>query len=94
MIIFTCLNVAVLYYKNRRKQQHRAQILAPYTFTNTFEANKDFKDSGDGLRSWVELGDNHPDFVYTYWMFRAMMQVVCICIHIIIGPLSWPQQSF
>ncbi|KAL9710558.1 hypothetical protein Ac2012v2_006094 [Leucoagaricus gongylophorus] len=66
MIIFTCLNVAVLYYKNRRKQQHRAQILAPYTFTNTFEANKDFKDSGDGLRSWVELGDNHPDFVYTY----------------------------
>lgn len=56
-IVLTCLNVAVLYYKNKRKQRQRAEILAPYA---------DEKETDGGLRAWVELGDKHPDFVYSY----------------------------
>jgi hypothetical protein len=57
MIALAFLNVAVLYYKNRRKEKLRTELLAPYA---------DEKESDGGLRAWVELGDKHPDFVYSY----------------------------
>jgi len=66
MIVFTCLNAAVLYYKNKRKQHDRGQIIAAHGFITVSGAEQDLKDPDDELRSWVELGDKHPDFVYTY----------------------------
>ncbi|KXN92712.1 hypothetical protein AN958_06990 [Leucoagaricus sp. SymC.cos] len=56
-VVFTALNVAILYYKNQRKRRLRAEILAPYAGE---------KEPDGGLRAWVELGDKHPDFIYSY----------------------------
>lgn len=57
VVLLPALNVAVLRYKNQQKRKHRAEILAPYVSE---------KEPDGGLRAWMELGDKHPDFVYSY----------------------------
>jgi len=57
VVILPALNVAVLHYKNQRKRRLRAEILAPYVTE---------KEPDGGLRAWMELGDKHPDFIYTF----------------------------
>ena len=52
------LNVAYLSWRNRAKKrpEERAKLLGKY--------KGDDEDVG-GLDAWIELGDRHPDFVYT-----------------------------
>jgi len=57
VVTLPALNVAVLRYMNQQKRQRRAEILAPYVTE---------KEPDGGLRAWMELGDKHPDFVYSY----------------------------
>ncbi len=57
LIVLSALNVVILHYKNQRKRRLRDQILAPYVSE---------KESDGGLRAYVELGDKHPDFTYTF----------------------------
>jgi sugar phosphate permease len=57
IVALAVTNVAVLHFKNKRKQQNRDKILAPYM---------DEKDPDAPLRAWMELGDKHPDFVYSF----------------------------
>ncbi|KAF9447487.1 MFS general substrate transporter [Macrolepiota fuliginosa MF-IS2] len=56
-IVLVFINFAILHYKNQRKRRLRTELLAPYT---------DEKESDGGLKAWMELGDKHPDFVYSY----------------------------
>jgi len=55
IVIFgAIINVIYLRYKNKEKIRRRDEILAPYAEM----------EEGD-KRAWLELGDKHPDFVYT-----------------------------
>ena len=54
------INMAYLSWRNKEKKRPevRAKLLEKYERTGDKE--------GDGeLRAWMELGDQHPDFVYT-----------------------------
>ena len=57
------MNVAYLSWRNKvkRRPEVRAKLLSQYPSV---------KKEGDngGLRAWMELGDRHPDFVYTLWI--------------------------
>ena len=54
-------NVAYLSWRNKVKKRPgvRAKLLEKY-----LTAGKENEDDG-GLKAWIELGDRHPDFVYT-----------------------------
>ena len=53
------VNVAYLSWRNKVKKrpEERAKLLGKY--------KGDDDDDKGGLDSWMELGDRHPDFVYT-----------------------------
>ena len=56
-----CLvNVAYLSWRNKVKKRPevRAKLLEKY-----MTADKESEDGG--LEAWIELGDRHPDFMYT-----------------------------
>lgn len=57
-MLFAVLNVFYIRWAQRRKEQRRNALLAPYTT----DASGMMEGSGD--RAWVELGDRHPDFKY------------------------------
>lgn len=48
------VNAAFLTRMNTKKRLNRDKLLAPY-----------IDDKDGGVRAWMELGDEHPDFVYT-----------------------------
>ena len=50
------LNVVYLSFKNKSKNRigRREELLEKYN-----------EDEDGGLRAWMELGDEHPDFRYT-----------------------------
>jgi hypothetical protein len=56
-----CLvNVAYLSWRNKVKKRPgvREKLLEKYVIAG--------KECGDGgLKAWIELGDQHPDFMYT-----------------------------
>jgi hypothetical protein len=55
--------VAYLSFRNKDKKrpEERAKLLEKYVVVN-----KQGDDCDDGnLTAWIELGDRHPDFVYT-----------------------------
>ena len=56
IVLGSLLNVAYLSRKNKSKTRigRREELLDSYN-----------KDGDDGLRAWMELGDEHPDFQYT-----------------------------
>ena len=61
IIVGTLINMAQLSWRNKVKKRPevRAKMLQKYV-----SAEKDTADDG-GSRAWIELGDRHPDFVYT-----------------------------
>ena len=65
VLVFTCTltNMAYLSWRNKSKthQGIRAKLLEKYV--------ADEKGEDGRLRAWMELGDRHPDFVYTLWIF-------------------------
>ena len=62
IIVLALVNVAYLSWRNKVKKrpEERAKLLAKYC-----KAKDDADDGGGGLDAWMELGDRHPDFVYT-----------------------------
>jgi len=56
VILGSLVNVAYLSRKNKLKTRigRREELLEKYT-----------NDKDGGLRAWMELGDEHPDFRYT-----------------------------
>lgn len=58
VVVLAIVNGLYLRRQNRLKKERRAQILAPYL--------EDGKSEDGGERAWMELGDRHPDFTYTY----------------------------
>ena len=50
----------MLMHQNKVKKLKSDEILAPYIKEGDKESEKD-----GGLEAWMELGDRHPDFVYT-----------------------------
>ncbi|KAF9451878.1 MFS general substrate transporter [Macrolepiota fuliginosa MF-IS2] len=59
VIVLVFVNAAVLHHKSQKKRRLRTKLLAPYV-------HDDEKESDGGLKAWIELGDRHPDFVYSY----------------------------
>lgn len=59
IIVVSILNILYLRWANKQKRIHRAELLAAY-------ADEGRSDGGD--RAWKELGDRHPDFIYSYWI--------------------------
>ena len=57
----TLVNMAYLSWRNKVKKRPgvRTKLLQKYA-----TAEKEIADDG-GLGAWIELGDRHPDFVYT-----------------------------
>jgi hypothetical protein len=55
--------VAYLSYRNKVKKrpEERAKLLEKYVVLAT---KKQGEDDDEKLKSWIELGDRHPDFVY------------------------------
>ena len=62
MIVGTIINMAQLSWRNKVKKRPgvRAKLLQKYV-----SAEKGIADDDGGLSAWIELGDRHPDFVYT-----------------------------
>ncbi|KAK7056857.1 hypothetical protein VNI00_002574 [Paramarasmius palmivorus] len=57
IVVLAIINALYLSRQNRLKKERRAEILAPY-------ATAEEPDGGE--RAWMDLGDRHPDFKYTY----------------------------
>ena len=55
------VNIAYLSWRNKVKKrpEERGKLLDKYNKGN------DDDDNEKGLDAWMELGDRHPDFVYT-----------------------------
>ena len=55
--------MAYLSWRNKVKKrpEERAKLLDKYNL----KGNDNDDDDKGGLDAWVELGDRHPDFVYT-----------------------------
>jgi predicted MFS family arabinose efflux permease len=62
VIVISLVNMAYLSFRNKAKKQpeKRAELLDKYMVANERGEYDDGK-----LRAWIELGDRHPDFVYT-----------------------------
>ena len=62
IVVGSFVNVAYLSWRNKVKKrpEERAKLLDKY---------KGNDDGEGGLDAWMELGDRHPDFVYTLWVF-------------------------
>ncbi|KAK7462345.1 hypothetical protein VKT23_007946 [Stygiomarasmius scandens] len=58
VILTSALNALILSRANRLKREKRIELLAPYLEHGSVEPD-------GGLKAWVELGDKHPDYVYT-----------------------------
>ena len=68
VVVGSLVNMAYLSWRNKVKQrpEERARLLEKYVVTDKEGATADDDDDDDGrLDAWMELGDRHPDFVYT-----------------------------
>jgi len=63
IVVISLINMAYLSFKNKVKKRpgERAKLLDRYMVDNNTRGEDDTKK----LRAWIELGDRHPDFVYT-----------------------------
>ena len=61
-LVLSLVNVAYLSLRNKVKKrpEERAELLEKYIALGNKQAEEDGKS-----RAWIELGDRHPDFVYT-----------------------------
>jgi hypothetical protein len=59
VVVGSLINIAYLSWRNKIKKRpgERAKLLEKYVVTDD--------DDDGGLKAWMELGDRHPDFVYT-----------------------------
>jgi len=62
IVVISFVAVAYLSLRNKIKKRpgERAKLLEKYLVTD-----KQGEDDDGNLRAWIELGDRHPDFVYT-----------------------------
>ena len=68
VVLGSFVNMAYLSWRNKVKKrpEERAKLLEKYIVADKQDGGND--DDG-GLDAWLELGDRHPDFVYTLWVF-------------------------
>ena len=73
VVLISLVNVAYLSKRNKIKKRpgERAKLLDKYVVANKQGEEED--DDGK-LRAWIELGDRHPDFVYTLWSWMEPFQ--------------------
>ena len=59
------MNMAYLSWRNKVKKRPgvREKLLEKHVVAAA--TDKEGVDDGGGLSAWIELGDRHPDFVYT-----------------------------
>ena len=59
MFVGSLMNMAYLSWRNKVKKRPgvRTKLLQKYAVAE--------KEIDGGLNAWIELGDRHPDFVYT-----------------------------
>ena len=58
--------MAYLSWRNKVKKRPGVRTKLLQKYAALAAANKETDDGGDGgLSAWIELGDRHPDFVYT-----------------------------
>ena len=64
-VVISLVNVAYLTWRNKVKKrpEERAKLLEKYVVAGS---DKQGEDDGK-LRALIDLGDRHPDFVYTLW---------------------------
>ncbi|KAF8867506.1 hypothetical protein CPB85DRAFT_155741 [Mucidula mucida] len=55
ILVGALINGIFLSYQNKNKLRRRVQLLGPYA---------ELKETGSS-KAWMELGDRHPDFMYT-----------------------------
>ena len=62
MIVGSLINMAYLSWRNKVKKRpgFRTKLIQKYVTDE-----KEIDDDDGGLTAWIELGDRHPDFVYT-----------------------------
>ena len=62
MIVGSLINMAYLSWRNKVKKRPgvRTKLLQKYVADE-----KEIDDDDGGLTAWIEIGDRHPDFVYT-----------------------------
>ena len=62
IIVGSLINMAYLSWRNKVKKRPgvRTKLLQKYAALD----EKEIADDG-GMSTWIELGDRHPDFVYT-----------------------------
>ena len=62
VVVGSLVNMAYLSWRNKVKKrpEERAKLLERYVTSDKHSDNDD-----GGLDAWMELGDRHPDFVYT-----------------------------
>ena len=62
MIVGSLVNMVYLSWRNKVKKRPgvRTKLLQKYVTDE-----KEIDDDDGGLTAWIELGDRHPDFVYT-----------------------------
>jgi len=62
IVVGSLVNMAYFSWRNKDKKRPgvRAKLLEKYV-----TAEKEGEDDGR-LKAWTELGDRHPDFVYTF----------------------------
>ena len=61
VFVGSLINMVYLSWRNKVKKRPgvRTKLLEKYAAAD---------DSDGGLRAWIDLGDRHPDFVYTLWI--------------------------
>ncbi|EEB98373.1 hypothetical protein MPER_02129, partial [Moniliophthora perniciosa FA553] len=57
IVVLAVVNAVYLSRQNKLKKERREQLLAPYITA---------EEPDGGQKAWMELGDRHPDFMYTY----------------------------
>ena len=60
------MNMVYLSWRNKVKKRPGVRTKLLQKYHDAAAAEKEIADDG-GLSAWIELGDRHPDFVYTLW---------------------------
>ena len=75
VVVGSLINMAYLSWRNKVKKRPgvRAKLLKNYATAAGKESHMHVGGDDGGTSAWIELGDQHPDFVYTLWKFTRSL---------------------
>ena len=75
VVVGSLINMAYLSWRNKVKKRPgvRAKLLKNYATAAGKESHMHVDGDDGGTSAWIELGDQHPDFVYTLWNFTRSL---------------------